>query len=80
MSQARRTRYFAQSGRRGEERRASLKITHTRRLAYKAPVMHATIVYLITSSLGKQINVLILESLDNVLNLHAKIFAHPALT
>ena len=80
MSQARRTRYFAQSGRRGEERRASLKITHTRRLADKAPVMHATIVYLITSSLGKQINVLILESLDNVLNLHAKIFAHPALT
>lgn len=57
MSQARRTRYFAQSGRRGEERRASLKITHTRRLAYNAPVMHATNVYLITSSLGKQINV-----------------------
>ena len=55
MSQARRTRYFAQSGRRGEERRASLKMPHTRRLAYKAPVMHATIVYLITSSLGKQI-------------------------
>ena len=57
MSQARRTRYFAQSGRRGEERPASLKITHTCRLAYNAPVMHAMNVYLITSSLGKQINV-----------------------
>ena len=58
MSQARRMWCFAQSGRRGEERRASLKMPHTRRCDFKAPVLHATIVYLITSSLGKDIIVL----------------------
>ena len=56
ISQARRTRHFAQSARLREKifflpsSRASPKIPRSRRLAHKAPVMQATVLQVIATS------------------------------